>query len=351
MTIFGLICAEGRPARSRARCFRFTPRTPGIAPLLARSWPGQPLTRTAAGSNQQRQVALDGWLSASARLRLLICWDVAGGSSRRELEDWSMGVGLIDLDGENYVHASGNGHAQSCEVTITERKADHLVGVRCLQCCAQLADRQQLGGCLVDHARSLPGSLVFRWCSTLTLCLQSTCTLSVTVAGLGLSLFLVRPGRPLSGLVVVRCSGQLCLIERWLTGVPASASCPPITAGVLGRFNSIGSRLVERDDQSCLGRERQDQALVEELIDDRKLVSGQSCKAILIAGLSLAHLSHRVLDAGFGVDAQGVVSPSEFGVVSDEADRVEVLPDQAGHWMGHFLPLWRIQLADGHVGE
>jgi hypothetical protein len=41
------------------------------------------------------------------------------------------------------------------------------------------------------------------------LCLQSTCTLSVTVAGLGLSLFLVCPGRPVSGLVVVRRGGQL----------------------------------------------------------------------------------------------------------------------------------------------
>ena len=40
------------------------------------------------------------------------------------------------------------------------------------------------------------------------LCLQSTCTLSVTVAGLGFSLFLVRSSRRLSGLVVVRLSGQ-----------------------------------------------------------------------------------------------------------------------------------------------
>ena len=39
-------------------------------------------------------------------------------------------------------------------------------------------------------------------------CLQSTCTLSVTVAGLGLSFFRVGLNRPLSGLVVVRCSGQ-----------------------------------------------------------------------------------------------------------------------------------------------
>jgi hypothetical protein len=41
-----------------------------------------------------------------------------------------------------------------------------------------------------------------------TLCLQSTFTLSVTVAGLGFNFFRVRPSRPLSGLVVVRCSGQ-----------------------------------------------------------------------------------------------------------------------------------------------
>jgi hypothetical protein len=33
--------------------------------------------------------------------------------------------------------------------------------------------------------------------------------LSVTVAGLGLIFFAICPGRPLSGFVVVRCSGQL----------------------------------------------------------------------------------------------------------------------------------------------
>lgn len=40
------------------------------------------------------------------------------------------------------------------------------------------------------------------------ICLQSTFRLSVTVLGLRLNLFPVRPGRPLSGLVVVRLSGQ-----------------------------------------------------------------------------------------------------------------------------------------------
>ena len=78
----------------------------------------------------------------------------------------------------------------------------------------------------------------------------------------------------LSGLALVRWSGHLCLVERWFPCVPACASCPLITAGVFRRFKSIGSRIVERDDQSCLGCECQDQALVEELIDDRKLVSG-----------------------------------------------------------------------------
>jgi hypothetical protein len=43
---------------------------------------------------------------------------------------------------------------------------------------------------------------------TVTLCLQSPRTLSVTVACLGLSLSPVRLGRPLSDLVVVRLSGQ-----------------------------------------------------------------------------------------------------------------------------------------------
>jgi hypothetical protein len=42
----------------------------------------------------------------------------------------------------------------------------------------------------------------------LTLCLQSTFTLSVTVVGLGLNLFPDCPSRALSGFVVVRCSGQ-----------------------------------------------------------------------------------------------------------------------------------------------
>src|SRR5487761_1639893 len=41
-----------------------------------------------------------------------------------------------------------------------------------------------------------------------SVCLQSTFTLSVTVAGLGLNLISVYPSRPLSGLVVARCSGQ-----------------------------------------------------------------------------------------------------------------------------------------------
>ena len=44
-----------------------------------------------------------------------------------------------------------------------------------------------------------------------TLCLQSTCTLSVTVAGLGFNLFFVGLDRALSGLVVVRRSGQALL--------------------------------------------------------------------------------------------------------------------------------------------
>jgi|ERR1700761_192116 len=51
-------------------------------------------------------------------------------------------------------------------------------------------------------------------------CLQSTFTLSVTVASLGLNLFLVCPGRPLSGLVVVRDSGQALHdlpLTRWLS--------------------------------------------------------------------------------------------------------------------------------------
>jgi hypothetical protein len=48
-----------------------------------------------------------------------------------------------------------------------------------------------------------------------TLCLQSTFTLSVTVAGLGLSLFAVCPNRPLSGLVVVRRSGQALNKVNW----------------------------------------------------------------------------------------------------------------------------------------
>ena len=52
----------------------------------------------------------------------------------------------------------------------------------------------------------LPAEL--RGLEPLTLCLQSTFTLSVTVAGLVLVLFSVCPSRPLSGLVVVRCSGQ-----------------------------------------------------------------------------------------------------------------------------------------------
>jgi hypothetical protein len=43
------------------------------------------------------------------------------------------------------------------------------------------------------------------------LCLQSTCTLSATVAGLGFGLFPVSPGRSLSGLVVVRRSGRTTL--------------------------------------------------------------------------------------------------------------------------------------------
>jgi hypothetical protein len=62
---------------------------------------------------------------------------------------------------------------------------------------------------------------------TATLCLQSTFTLSVTVAGLRLNLFPVRPGRPLSDLVVVRCSGQLdrdrLLKGRFTQGVPTAA--------------------------------------------------------------------------------------------------------------------------------
>jgi hypothetical protein len=37
---------------------------------------------------------------------------------------------------------------------------------------------------------------------------SSLCTLSVAVVGLGLGLFPVCPSRPLSGLVVVSCSGQ-----------------------------------------------------------------------------------------------------------------------------------------------
>jgi hypothetical protein len=41
-----------------------------------------------------------------------------------------------------------------------------------------------------------------------TTCLQSTCTLSVTVAGLGLNPFSVRPVRSVSGLVVVSDGGQ-----------------------------------------------------------------------------------------------------------------------------------------------
>ena len=41
-----------------------------------------------------------------------------------------------------------------------------------------------------------------------SICLQSTFEPSVTVAGLGLNTLAVRSSRPLSDLVVVRCSGQ-----------------------------------------------------------------------------------------------------------------------------------------------
>lgn len=68
-------------------------------------------------------------------------------------------------------------------------------------------------------------------------CLQSTYTLSLTVAGLGFGLFPVGPNRLLSGLVVVRCSGQ-----------PHGAQMPNTGAMVgTGRSGSPG-RLVWQTD-------------------------------------------------------------------------------------------------------
>jgi hypothetical protein len=54
-----------------------------------------------------------------------------------------------------------------------------------------------------------------------TLCLQSTHELSVTVAGLALGLSAVCPSRVLSGLVVVRCSGQLAQHKNSSPSPPA----------------------------------------------------------------------------------------------------------------------------------
>jgi hypothetical protein len=51
---------------------------------------------------------------------------------------------------------------------------------------------------------------------TVTTCLQSTRTLSVTVAGLRLNLFFVCLSRPMSGRVVVRSSGHAWDHDRLL---------------------------------------------------------------------------------------------------------------------------------------
>lgn len=66
-----------------------------------------------------------------------------------------------------------------------------------------------------------------------TFCLQSTFTLSVTVAGLGLDCFPVGSGRLLSGLVVVKYRGRpdptYCLQRRF--GVRRPPAVPLLAAG------------------------------------------------------------------------------------------------------------------------
>jgi hypothetical protein len=64
-------------------------------------------------------------------------------------------------------------------------------------------------GFVLVLARGWHGQLTRRrWLVVKILCLQSTFRLSVTVAGLGINLFTICFGRLLSGLVVVRRSGQ-----------------------------------------------------------------------------------------------------------------------------------------------
>ena len=85
----------------------------------------------------------------------------------------------------------------------------------------------------------------------LTLCLQSTFTLSVIVAGLGMNPSPVRLNRPSSGLVVVRRGGQaiaFILAFRPLTTASASAGraiqkfVAETSINVLTELFSIGGR-------------------------------------------------------------------------------------------------------------
>jgi PadR family transcriptional regulator PadR len=90
-----------------------------------------------------------------------------------------------------------------------------------------------VGGSGPVLARGRHGHLAGRyWSAAKTLCLQGTFTLSVTVAGLGLSLFPVRPGRPSSDLVVVRTGGQ--------PNRPAATGCTAISSYVkMGRMQRL----------------------------------------------------------------------------------------------------------------
>jgi hypothetical protein len=141
------------------------------------------------------------------------------------------------------------------------------------------------------------------------------------------------------------------LLERWLPGVPDSASAPFIRTGVFGSLGPVVPFIAERDDQFGLGREGQDQTPIEELIYVRKLASGESGHTILVARRAIGYLAGGISNAGVGFDAEVVVGPSEFGVVGYEADRVKALADEVGERVGFFPALWRVELAEGHVGE
>jgi hypothetical protein len=144
--------------------------------------------------------------------------------------------------------------------------------------------------------------------------------------------------------VMTAPGGQL--LERRLSGMPDSASAPFIRAGVFGSLGPVVPFIVERDDQFGLGREGQDQAPIEELIDIRELASGKSGHTILVASCAIGYLAGGISNAGAGFDAEVVAGPSEFSVVGYEGDRVEALADEVGERMGFFPALRRVELAE-----